>query len=106
MAANGSGQVAVGYYSLRNDPERRFLTDYFVTISPDGGGRFRRSERVSRRTFDIRSAAWARGYFLGDYVGLAGSADAFHMLWVAPIYRSAFSPDSPRQPDVFSARSR
>lgn len=104
VAVNGLGQVAVSYYSLENDPGRAFLVDRFLRISDDGGASFGPAIRATRRTFDIRFAAVARGYFLGDYVGLAGADKHFYLLWVDTRKRS--STLGGKQPDVWSARTR
>ena len=104
VAVNGLGQVAISYYSLENDPARAFLVDRFLRISDDGGGTFGPAIRVTRKTFDIRFAAQARGFFLGDYVGLAGAERQFHVLWVDTRRSSAVA--SGKQPDVWVSRSR
>ena len=46
----------------------------------------------------------ARGYFLGDYVGLAGSDRQFHLLWIDTRRTSAVA--GGRQPDVWTAKTR
>ena len=83
VAASGN-HVAVSYYSLQNDPQRRFLVDRYVRISTDGGATFSPSLRATANSFDIRSAAQAgQGVsFLGDYAGLAPAAGQFHLLWI------------------------
>lgn len=98
VAANALGEVAVSYFSLENDPARAFLVDRYVRVSDDGGLTFGSPIRVTRKTFDIRLAAQAGGFFLGDYAGLDGGAGPFHSLWV--------STRRHRQPDVFSSRTR
>lgn len=103
VAANRLGEVAVSYYSLQNDPQKRFLVDQYIRLSRDGGNTFEAPIRVTPNSFDVRFAAQAgNAFFLGDYTGLAGSANAFHMVWVATLLRSALSEF---QPDVFSAHS-
>ena len=102
VAARPGGHVAISYYSLRNDPAREFLVDVFAQVSDDGGATFGAARLASSRTFDIRAAAQSRGYFLGDYIGLAGSTERFHLLWVDTTQPSAIDPDR-RQPDVFAA---
>ena len=69
VAANAQRGVAVSYYSLQNDPQRRFLVDQYVRISEDGGRTFQPSIRVTRSSFDSRFAAQAGGLFLGDISG-------------------------------------
>ena len=104
VAVNKLGQVGISYYSLENDPARAFLVDRYLRVSNDGGESFGRAIRANRTTFDIRFAARARGYFLGDYVGLAATRKHFHLLWVDT---SRTSPNlGQRQPDVWTSRSR
>lgn len=83
VAASGN-RVAISYYSLQNDPQRRFLVDRYVRVSTDGGISFAPSIRATPRSFDIRSAAQAgpRVSFLGDYAGLAETDGRFHLLWI------------------------
>ncbi|MCI0488442.1 MAG: glycoside hydrolase [Blastocatellia bacterium] len=103
VAVNRRGEVAVSYYSLRNDPARAFLVDQYVSISRDGGNSFEPAIRVTPASFDVRFAARAGGsFFLGDYVGLTGTDDGFQMLWVAPELPSIRNP-AIVQPDVFTA---
>lgn len=102
VAARPNGSVAVSSYSLRNDPAREFLVDVVVQVSDDGGATFGAAQRATPESFDIRWAAEARGHFLGDYIGLAGSSERFHLLWVGTPERSAVDPEQ-RQPDVFAA---
>ena len=102
VAARPGGHVAVSAYSLRNDPSRQFLVDLFVQVSADGGATFGAARRATPESFDIRWAAQARGYFLGDYIGLAGSSERFHLLWVGTPEPSAIDPER-RQPDAFAA---
>ncbi|HKV37844.1 MAG TPA: sialidase family protein [Blastocatellia bacterium] len=83
VAVSPGGQVAVSYYSLRNDPQRRFLADEYVSVSMDGGETFLPAVRATPTSFDVRLAAHADGgLFLGDYQGLVESAGKFHLLWV------------------------
>jgi hypothetical protein len=85
------GVLVVTYYDFRNDRRGRAeeLTDHwavFCTIGEDApdctsasswGGEL----RLTRRSFDMLEAPIARGYFLGDYVGLERAGDA-----VVPVY--------------------
>lgn len=80
VAVNRQGHVAVSYYSLQNDPQRRFITDKYIRVSRDGGLSFEPGLRVTPQSFDIRDAAQAGGFFLGDYVGLAGTDMGFQLL--------------------------
>lgn len=88
VAVNGRGHVAVSFTSLENDPLRSFGIDQYVSISRNRGVRFQRRRRLSPVTSDIRWAAWAREYFLGDYTGIAAGSRDFYMLWVFPLLPS------------------
>ena len=105
VAVNHMGHVAVSYYSQRNDPTRSFFVDEYIRISKDGGLKFQKSRRASRRSFDVRFAAQSRGFFLGDYVGLAAADKRFHLLWTATPLLSSIDP-SRKQPDIFAAKNR
>ncbi|MEW6363253.1 MAG: sialidase family protein [Acidobacteriota bacterium] len=103
VAVSGEGKVGVCYYSLRNDPARRYLVDEYMAISSDKGKTFGAGRRVSKATFDVRLAAQARGYFLGDYQGIAAGARVFHPFFVATLRNSVEEP-SHKQPDTFASR--
>ena len=103
-SVNRQGQVAVSYYSLQRDPSRSVLVDRYIRISADGGETFGRAIRTTRKTFDIRFAAQARGFFLGDYVGLVGADESFYQLWISTRRRSAEI--GSRQPDAWASRTR
>jgi hypothetical protein len=72
-----NGTVTVTYYDLRNnEPNPATLdTDYFA-VSCESASESCTStasweeERITPTSFDIRKAPFARGYFLGDYMGL------------------------------------
>lgn len=81
------GTVTVSYYDFRHntsDPAN-LDTDYFAVhchsvcsnpASWDGS-----EERLTPQSFDIRRAPYARGYFLGDYMGLANAGQDFLALF-------------------------
>lgn len=97
VAVNGQGRFGISYSTLRNDPQRRFLVDqYFVTV--DARRRLTGSSRVSTQSFDVRDAAIARGFFLGDYQGLVAGAKSFRPVWVATSENSRLRPG--KQPDA------
>jgi hypothetical protein len=73
VAVNGA-KLAITYYDNRNLPAgdtSNLPTDYWVSISTDGGATF--SEQHIAGSFDEMSAPVARGFFLGDYEGLQPS---------------------------------
>lgn len=103
VAINGHGEAGTCYYSLRNDPAGRYLVDEYIQISKDHGQTFLPAERITSQSFDVRYAARARGFFLGDYQGIAADSRSFHPLWIATLNASKINP-SKKQPDVFTTR--
>ena len=78
------GRVAVSYYDFRNDVrgDGALSTDFWVSHSHDGGRTFPDENRLTTRSFDMRTAPDALGYFVGDYTGLAHYGSVFHPAWV------------------------
>lgn len=110
VACNPGGEVAVSFYSSRNDPLRNDTlsapwADEYVTISRNGGVTFEPAERVTPESFPVWRAAWSRGFFLGDYAGLAGTGMTFHLLWVGTNREAIIVEGAPpqQQADVFTA---
>jgi hypothetical protein len=74
---DGDGTVTVTYYDFRNntaDPAA-LDTDYFAvscesTSENCASAASWEEEQITPASFDIRRAPFARGYFLGDYMGL------------------------------------
>jgi hypothetical protein len=65
----GDGTVAVLYYDFRNNtPDPGLPTDVWLTQSTDGGNTW--EEQHVTGPFDMKAAPVARGFFLGDYMGL------------------------------------
>jgi hypothetical protein len=101
VAVDGKGRVGVSYYA--NKATDSFQVDHYVRISSDGET-FGKSLRTNRPSFDPRFAAVTdRGFFLGDYQGLAAGKDAFYALWVGTIERSVIQKEE-KQPDVFVSK--
>jgi hypothetical protein len=101
VAVSADGLVGVAYYSLRHDPARLFLVDEYLAVSRNRGKTFGRNTRMSSASWDMRFAAFAEGFFLGDYQGLAAGKKMFHLLWIATVHPSRI--DAPaRQPDAFT----
>jgi hypothetical protein len=66
--------VAVLYYDFRNNtPAPGLPTDVWLTQSTDGGANW--EEQHVTGPFDMKSAPNARGFFLGDYMGLEAIGD-------------------------------
>jgi hypothetical protein len=100
VAVNANGIMGIAYYSLRNDPTRQILVDAYLVTSRDRGRKFGRGVRLST-SWDVRFAAFSRGFFLGDYLGLVAARQAFHPFWIATFEASRLNSQS-RQPDAFS----
>jgi hypothetical protein len=74
VAVAGDGTVAVLYYDFRNNtPDPGLPTDVWLTQSTDGGDTW--EEQHVTGPFDMKQAPVARGYFLGDYMGLEAVGD-------------------------------
>jgi hypothetical protein len=102
VVVNGSGLLGVAYYSLRNDPGRRFYTDEYLAVSRDRGQSFGRSTRVSPFAWNMAYAALtSEGLFLGDYQGLAAGRQTFFPVWIATFLPSRLPAHQP-QPDAFT----
>lgn len=104
VAVSGEGRVGVSYYSLRNDPARLFQVDLYLATSRNGVD-FGASRRVSPSSWDVRFAAVAQDFFLGDYMGMVAGRKLFYPLWIATPERSRLDAGE-RQPDAFFARVR
>jgi hypothetical protein len=85
VAVAADGSVAVTYYDFRfNDANPGLLTDYWLVEGRAGTdltnpASWRNEARLTNQSFDLEQAGvWAgRGFFLGDYVGLAAAGNSF-----------------------------
>ena len=95
IRVDGEGNIGVTYYDFRNDnPATPMLeTDVWFTRSTNGG-RTWSEERLTPTSFDMRTAPVARGYFTGDYEGLAALGTTFY----------TFSSESRGATDVYASR--
>jgi hypothetical protein len=74
VEVTSDGTVAVLYYDFRNNtPAAGLPTDVWLAHSHDGGATW--SEQHVTGPFDMKQAPVARGFFLGDYQGLAAVGD-------------------------------
>jgi hypothetical protein len=77
------GTVTVTYYDFRNNtPDPASLdTDYFAvhchSSCANPASWAGNEEQITTSSFDIRRAPYARGYFVGDYMGLANAGNDF-----------------------------
>jgi hypothetical protein len=95
IRVDGDGNIGVTYYDFRkDDPQTPMLeTDVWFTRSTNGGQTWS-EERVSPSSFDMRTAPVARGYFTGDYEGLAALGTTFY----------TFSSESRGATNVYASR--
>ena len=74
VEVTSDGTVAVMYYDFRdNTPDPGLPTDVWLTHSLDGGATWTEQHVYGdpAQNFDMENAPVARGWFLGDYQGLA-----------------------------------
>lgn len=78
IRVDAQGNLGVTYYDFRSDSRDSLSldTDVWFLRSTDGGETFT-EERVTPVSFDMTAAPVARGYFVGDYAGLAAPSDVF-----------------------------
>ncbi|MEO8002747.1 MAG: sialidase family protein, partial [Arenimonas sp.] len=91
------GVIGVSYYDFSSnttDPNT-LLTDYWLSTSSDG---ISWSESRITEPFNLTTAPFAGGYFLGDYQSLVSSNNTF-----IPFFVKANSGDFANRTDVFAA---
>jgi hypothetical protein len=98
VRVDSAGHVAVTYYDFRSlGLETTTLpTDFWITFSADGGRTFTGEQHISG-PWDMLTAPYAVGYFVGDYEGLASAGTTFRPFWV-----QANSGDTANRTDVFT----
>jgi hypothetical protein len=70
VAVANDGELAILYYDdARNDASPGIPTDVYLRHSADGGSTWSTPQLLT--SFDFANAPVARGYFVGDYQGLA-----------------------------------
>ncbi len=97
IAVKADGTIGVSYYDFRSnttDPAT-LPTDYWLARSSDGGNTWREARIAG--PFDLANAPIARGYFLGDYQGLA-SIDAQFLA----VYARSNTGDTANRNDIFA----
>jgi len=82
IRVDNNGRVAINYYDFRNDTSTTPLDTDYWSIARDPGDTDWAETHISG-PFDQRTAAVARGFFLGDYAGLsaADDSDVFHAVF-------------------------
>jgi hypothetical protein len=111
VAVNQSGTVAVTYYDFRNNTAAAGLpTDYWLVHASgnftDPSSWSTDEKQLTTSSFNMENAApTSRGYFLGDYEGLAAAGNSFYALFAQAGADSSdpsniFFRDPPPQIDV------
>jgi hypothetical protein len=95
---NSSGTVAVTYYDFRNlgSNTTTLPTDIWQTTSANKGATFG-SEAHLAGPFDLKTAPFAEGYFVGDYQGLVSIGSTF-----VPFFVQTNSGNLANRTDVFA----
>src|SRR4051812_4213872 len=109
VRVDDTGAVYVTYYDFRNDTAASpsLDTDAWVARSTDGGVTWTEN-RLTAPPFDMRTAPNARGFFVGDYEGLAtrgttaypfdsisrGSTDVFSWTVSPPLSGPTYTPST------------
>ncbi len=92
IAVAADGRIAVKWWDRRNDPVNDSLTDVYMTVSADGGATFGKNIRVTDHNWVFGPSTL--GSYHGDYDGMAGDAEIFHLSW---------SDERGSDPDVYYA---
>lgn len=102
VAVSSTGTVGVAYYDFRNlaaGNTATLPTDYWFTTSADGGHTWTGSRHVAG-SFDMLFAPNARGFFVGDYEGLAQKGGSFQSMFAQTNCPGAC--DTNNRTDVFT----
>jgi hypothetical protein len=103
VEVSGRGNLGVTYYDFTFDHPAGgpLSTDYWSTGSRSGGHTFSPRERLTRRSFDMRTAPDADGFFVGDYESLTSAGRRF-----LPVFVAANSGNLANRTDAFSTSFR
>lgn len=90
VEVTGSGKIVVTYYDFRNDSGSGELADFWgLSCSTNCTSPFAwvpaNETRLTQSSFDMLKAPNARGYFTGDYEGLATDATGGLAIWSQPV---------------------
>ena len=99
IQVNSAGTIGVTFYDFRNpDGDTTGLpTDYWFVTSTNKGASFVTEVRITPTSFDMFTAPFSRGYFVGDYEGLDTSGTTF-----VPFFVQANSGNTSNRTDVFT----
>jgi len=95
---NATGTVGVTFYDFRNltTQTTTLPTDYWSVTSTNHGASFGNETHIAG-SFDMLTAPFASGFFVGDYEGLGTSATSFQ-----PFFVQANSGNTSNRTDVFT----
>jgi hypothetical protein len=95
---NHMGRLGVTYYDFTSDNPSggKLETDYWATTARDGNAAFSPRQRLTQRSFDMRTAPDANGFFVGDYEGLTNTGNFL------PVFVTANDDNLANRTDVFS----
>ncbi len=79
IAVNDRGEVAITYYGFAAgaSSSRALMTQYWIALSKDQGRTWLPPQPLAARAFDLRTAPFNGGFFLGEYQGLAAVGSRF-----------------------------
>jgi hypothetical protein len=79
VAVNDVGDVAVSYYTITatKSASRSPMTQYWISLSPDGGQTWSTAQPITPHPFSLRTTPYNGGFFVGEYQGLAGAGRHF-----------------------------
>jgi hypothetical protein len=103
IAVDDGGRVGILYYDLRDDTDAKdaaIVTAEWFTTSRDGGRTWSASRRITQ-PFDHSAAAFAGGFFLGDYQGLTAAGTTFTPFFGANLVAQ---PSGQLGSDIFATR--
>jgi len=98
IAVNSAGVVGVTFYDFRNlgSETATLPTDTWLVRSTNGGASFGNEVHLAA-SFDMKTAPFARGFFVGDYEVLGTVSTSF-----VPFFVTANSGNTSNRTDVFT----
>jgi len=98
VRVNSAGAVGVTFYDFRNLTTQTTMlpTDYWQVTSTDHGTSFGNEVHIAG-FFDMLTAPFASGFFVGDYEGLTNIGATFE-----PFFVQANSGNTANRTDVFT----
>lgn len=99
IQVNARGTVGVTFYDFRSltTQTTTLPTDYWFVTSTNKGASFDTEVRITPTSFDMFTAPFSRGYFVGDYEGLDTSGTTF-----VPFFVQANDENTSNRTDVFT----